>query len=246
MARMNLKHCTVTLKDGLSGTAAVNQSTTAPAESDTTLTVDSIQLNTNTTDLIPVGARFTIAGETQETKHIVTARVPETGGPTTSITFSPALGPGTYADDGVLTFSSQELAIKIGDGSLNYSEKTENEYLLDRGLLDTVRDGDEQPMEVNLEFVYEHITTGTSESIAPMDALKRKGAASEWVSSSADLCEPYAVDLVVTHTPPCGTSQKEVTIFPDFRSESRDVDFGEAKISISGKCNATEPITERE
>jgi hypothetical protein len=101
-------------------------------------------------------------------------------------------------------------------------------------------------MDVNIDFVYEFITTGTSETITPMDALKRKGNAGEWVSSSSDLCEPYCVDIEVEHVPPCGGAEKEITLFAEFRPDSKEVDLGEAQISISGRCNATEPIVTRQ
>ena len=89
------------------------------------------------------------------------------------------------------------------------------------------------------------LTTGTNETIAPMDAIKRRGSASEWVNSATDKCEPYAVDIEVEHVPPCGTSQKETTTFPDFRSESREVSFKDSNVAVTGKCNVKEPIVAR-
>jgi hypothetical protein len=246
MARIELKHTTIRMKDGLSGAGAINEPTTAPVETDTVFDLDTVVLNTDVTDLVPVGARFTVDGETDAAQvHTVTVRTPSSSGPTTNIEFSPALGAGTYADGGVLTFVNQQIDIKIGDGNLTYTENTNYDYDLDRGLLDTVREGDQAPMDVNLDFVYEYITTGTGESITPMDAVKGEGGASEWVSSSSDPCEPYAVDMEVVYTPPCGGAEIETTLFPDFRSDSREVDFGEAQIAVTGRCNATEPIVTR-
>lgn len=242
MARIELRDATVTIKDGLAGTAAVNDMSIMAG--DTTLGVDTTVLNSTVTTKIPVGARFTIAGETGTPVHTVTARTPSSGAVTTDITFTPALAAGV-ANDAVMTFTSQQIEIKIGDGDLKYTEKNEYTYDKDRGDLDTVREGDEVPMEVALDVVYEHITTGTSESISPMDALKRKGSASEWVSSSSDLCEPYSVDLVLSHVAPCGSSDDETTTFPDFRSDQREVSLKDAKISVTGRCNATEPIVAR-
>lgn len=245
MARINLRDTVVRIKDGLDGSAAINMMMGAMA-GDATLTIDTVSLNTTVTTKVPVGARFRVAGETDTDQvHTVTARTPTDSGPTTAITFSPVLGPGTYSNDAAIEFLPQKIEIKIGDGNITYTENDEYEYELDRDRLDTVRKGADQPMQVNIDFVYEAITTGTSESIAPMDAIKRRGSASEWVSSSDDLCEPYAVDIEVVHTPECGTKQNEVTIFPDFRSESREVDYGEATISVQGRCNATEPIVLR-
>jgi hypothetical protein len=145
----------------------------------------------------------------------------------------------------VVTFQAQRLDIKIGDGTLKYSENKNYDYLLDRGDLDTVREGNEQPLDVSLDFVYEHVTTGTSESISPIDALKRIGSASEWVSSSADLCEPYCVDIEITHDQPCGSNQDEITSLPDFRYEKLDFDLKAATIAVSGKCMASSASVSR-
>ncbi len=197
--------------------------------------------------MIPVGAKFTHAGETTATTvHTVVTRTPTDGlATTTAITFTPALGAGTYSQGDVITFQPIELEIKIGDGNITYTESSEYEYDLDRGVLDSVRAGDQVPMDVSLDFVYEYITTGTNETIAPMDALKQIGAASEWRSSSADPCEPYAVDVRVVHTPICTTQEIETTIFPDFRSESREPDLGEASVSVTGRCNVVQPTITR-
>ena len=45
MARIELKYCTIRMRDGLNGTALVNQPVTAPAPGDTTLTVDTVAVN---------------------------------------------------------------------------------------------------------------------------------------------------------------------------------------------------------
>ena len=176
----------------------------------------------------------------------VTVTTRSAGGTTHQLTFTPALdGTDLPADDDVITFLPQEIEIKVGDGDLKYTEKNEYTYDLDRGDLDTVREGNQVPMDLVLDFVYEHITTGTSEDISPMDALKQKGGAAGWVSSSTDQCEPYAVDIEITHEAPCGTNQDEVTLFPDFRSDQREISLKDATISITGRCNAVEPTVTR-
>ncbi|CAL1125571.1 unnamed protein product [Cladocopium goreaui] len=232
-----------TIVDGLSGTAALTDS--PPMMSDSDLDLDDIVLNTDITTKVPIGARFTVAGETGTPVHVVTGRT-NSMDTTTNIEFSPPLGAGTYMENDVITFLPNQLDIKVGDGDITYTEADEYLYDLDRDELDTVRKGQDQPMEVSLNFVYEQITTGTDEPIAPMDAIKRRGGAAEWVSAAEDKCEPYAIDVVVVHTPPCGTTESETTTFPDFRSESREVSFRDANIAISGRCNATEPIVERD
>ena len=249
MARIELKNCVIKIKDGLSGAAAIDQLATPPVATDTAMTIDAVVLNAGGlgTDVVPVGAKFLVDGETDATAvHTVTGRTPSDGlSTTTDITFSPALGAGTYADNGVITFQAIELLIKIGDGNLTYTEANEYDYDLDRGVLDTVRAGDQVPVDLSLDFVYEYVTTGTNEEVSPMDALKKIGGASEWRSSSADPCEPYAIDVEVVHTPLCTTQEIETTVFNDFRSESREADLGEAAVSVSGRCNITQPTITR-
>ena len=261
MARIELRDCVVRIKDGLGahpdtypctalGNKAVSPDKTAVAAADTACKVSSTSIPTAAgakTKKVPVGARFTIAGETAATVHVVTARTQDGTNvdTTTDITFSPALGAGTYATDAAITFLPQQVEVKIGEGNITYTEKSEYTYLLDRDNLDTVKEGKDVPLDVKWDSVYEYITTGTGENISPMDAMKGIGAASEWITYSEDPCEPYAVALEVEYVAPCGTSQGEITLFPDFRSEQREVNFKDATIAVTGKCNVTEPIVTR-
>ncbi len=245
MARIELRDATVRFKDGLSGIGAVNEPAVAPIAGDAEFDIDGVVLNTANTDQVPIGARFRIVGETTQVDHVVTARTPDPG-TTTNIVFNPVLGAGTYLDEAVVTFYPQQIEIKVGDGNVTYTENRNYEYMLDRGDLDTVREGDQAPLDVRLECTYEHITTGTSETVSPLDALKGVGGASEWVTSATDVCEPYAIDIEVEHDPPCGTIQTEITFFPDFRADTKEVNLKDATISLTGKCNVIEPAVTRE
>jgi hypothetical protein len=231
------------MKDGLSGSATIEEAT--PGATDTDADINTVNLNATDTDLVPVGARFTVNTANSVTTYTVTARTPATTGPTTNIEFTPAWGTPTPSVSDVITFESQRIDVTVGEGNITWTEAKEYEYLLDRGDLDTVREGDEQPLEVSLEFVYEAIVTGTSETVTPVDAVKGSGGAAEWVSSSSDLCEPYAVDMEILHCVPCGTVEDEDVVFPDFRYESLEFDLGEATIAVSGRCNASEATVTR-
>lgn len=162
---------------------------------------------------------------------------------TVDITFSPAIGAATstYSVGDVITFQAQQLAIKIGEGNLTYTEKKEYKYDLERGNLDAVREGNEVPVDMKFEAVYEHITTGTGESLSPIDALKGELGAAEWVTSDpVDPCQPYSVQVQIEYVPPCSGQDIEYTVFPDFRVETKEIDFMKAMISVNGKCNITE------
>jgi hypothetical protein len=220
---------------------------TAPVATDGSLSVTTVVTNEDLTTVIPVGARFTIAGEATATVHVVQSRTPSTFpavAATTAITFLPVLGAPTtsYATGAVLTFAPQEIEIKVGEGDLKYTEASQYKQWLERGTLDTVSAGDEVPMEVSTNFVFDQVKSGTAETVTPIEAIKGVGNAAEWVSSSSNLCEPYACDIVVVDDRDCSAEETRTYTFPDFRSEKRDYDLKGATVAVSGKCNATEPI----
>ena len=245
MARIQLRDTTIYLEDGLSGTAEVNNGGTL-ADGASTCTIDLVVLNTTDTDLVPVGARFTVANESSAVIHTVTARTPTSTGPTTDITFTPVIATGSsIVDNDAFTFLPQRVTVKIGEGDLTWTESRELIYDRDRDLLDTVRLGQEQPVSVELNFTFEYVTTESGQDITPVDALKQTGEATEWVSSSSDLCEPYAIDIYVIHDVPCGTDQDQDLRFVDFRWESLDYSVQDATIAVSGQCNVSSVTTTR-
>ncbi len=164
---------------------------------------------------------------------------------TVEITISPALVVATTAS-GSVTFGGRVLEVRIGEGNLTYVETVERQYIKNRGLLDTVRDGDETPMDVNFDFMWESITGITSSGIPTIeDVLKQRGEASDWITTADDPCEPYAVDLELFHDPACGGTNTELLIFANFRHESLDHNASEATIACTGKCNVTEASATR-
>jgi len=179
----------------------------------------------------------------------ITITTLNSGGTTGIITFTPALATadGIPADNAVITFLPARVEIRIGEGNLTWTEAKEYEYVLDRGDLDTVREGDQQPVEVNIDLMYEFYTNGSGGTWlpSPIDFLKRQGEAASLASSSGDPCEPFAIDIEVVYDPPCGSEDDENYTFPDFRYESLEFDVREATISVSGRCNAVEPTVTR-
>jgi len=243
MARIELRDCLIYIQDGLSGNAVIAEG--APGGTDTDVDINTVILNATDVDLVSVGARFTVNTVGNTTTYTVIGRTPLDASPTTNIEFKPAWGAAVPSQSDAITFLPQKIKVKIGEGNLTWTESKEYEYLLDRGDLDTVREGDEQPVDVSLEFVYEYVTTESGKDITPVDAIKQVGEATEWVSSSDDLCEPYAIDMVVLHCLPCGTDADEKVTLDDFRWESLEYDLGEATIAVSGRCNVSQVTINR-
>lgn len=137
---------------------------------------------------------------------------------------------------------SNSVEVKFGEGNFTYSEKRNINYVLNRGRLTnaTIREGDEVPIDISFQGVWEYVTSRSADSageITIKDALTKSGKASGWTSSSADPCEPYAVDLEIVYDPgSCGDS--ETLLFSDFRYESIDFDMKAATVSVTGKALA--------
>ncbi len=249
MAVIDLKYAIVTIRDGATGitsgitdAGAVNNGSGYAAGA-TSMTVDGLA------GIVASGQTFVVTGETGSPVHTVVGHT-ETGGNTTSVSFTPALA-SSIADDVVVTFTAEAtgtntIEVKIGEGTLTYTEKRNMEYRRDRGLLNTVREGDEEPVEVSLDFEWEFLRSSTGEAVTIEEALKQTGAAADWVSSSADVCEPYAVDIVVTYIPPCDDADTEVIVLQDFRWETLDHNLKDGQISVKGNCNVKEAVVTRE
>lgn len=139
------------------------------------------------------------------------------------------------------------LDIRIGTGNLTYAEKKTREYILDRGQLDEVRDGDQEPMDVSFEFIWEFLKAASGDSVPTIEeAIKGAGKASTWVSVDADTCRPYAVDIVLIHDPVCTGELKENIVLNDFRWEQLAHDLRAGSVSCTGRCNVTEAAITRE
>ena len=233
MARIELRNSIIRIVDGHSAAGAVDNGGGYSLGA-TTMTTD-----TFTTELEP-NMRFTVVGSALT--HTISA---ESGNPNTSITFTPGLG-ANVLDDAVITVTGRTLEINVGDGNVTFAEKKEYNYDLNRGNIDTVRQGNEIPMDVSMSFVYDFLKSASGDAVpTPEEALKQTGLASTWVSSSSDSCEPYAVDIEIEHTPSCSGTDKERVVLPDFRQESLDHDPREATVSATGRCNATEALLTR-
>lgn len=240
-SQIDLKLATIYFKDGYSGATgakvgAINNGAGYAANS-TVLTVDGFTAAVTNGDIVTiVGSKA--SGTNYLTRHTITAHT-ETTGATTSITVSPALS-AAVADNAVVTVQPHQLQVTIGTGNCQYTEKKNIEYVLDRGLLDTVREGDQAPVEVKLDFTWEFLLADSGDPPTVEDALKQRGNASTWTSSSDDQCEPYAVDIEIWYNPPCSGIKDEVITLSDFRWEQLDHNAKDGQVSLSGKCNITQ------
>lgn len=138
------------------------------------------------------------------------------------------------------------LEVKLGSGNLTYSESKPRVYTNNRGVLDDVRNGDEEPVDVSLDCIWEFLKAKDGDPPTIEDAFKKRGGAANWVSSDTDdACRPYSVDIVILYTPPCGGVFLEKIVLKNFRYEKINHDARNAQLQITGKCNVTEAVVTR-
>lgn len=231
---IDLKNVVVSFEDGHSKTGAINNAL-GYAVNATSIVVNGF------TGIVPVGARLTISGVDGYT---VVSTV-ETSTNTTTIVFTPGLRVAALDDDVVIA-GPRYINVKVGEGNITYSEKKPREYKKDRGRLDSVRNGDEEPVDVSFQMMYEEITSYSTNPPSLEDVLKTRGNASAWTNPDTNNCNSSSVNITFMHTPVgCSTIKREKILLPYFRYEQLDHDPKAGTISCQGKCNATEATATR-
>ncbi|MBF84040.1 MAG: hypothetical protein CL489_06130 [Acidobacteria bacterium] len=142
----------------------------------------------------------------------------------------------------------QELELKVDDGNITFQSQREIEYVLNRGKLDSTREGDEVPMSVSINLRWDEIRASTADShMSPYEFITGENKGSAVVSTGAD-CEPLAIDIqVVLGLDACSGSnvEDETIVFTQFRYESIDGDASNGTLSVQGRCNAKHPTSTR-
>lgn len=130
------------------------------------------------------------------------------------------------------------LTMKITSGDLAFEEDTPTFIVMNRGKIDSRKQGDEVPTPVSWTCLFEQWSydSGSSTGISPRDALRGIGNASNWVST--DACGPYSVDVVFVVQDPCNPGHYEQLVFSKFTPDK--ISFKEGNetntLSISGKA----------
>jgi hypothetical protein len=238
VAEIDLKNADVFIEDGYSRAGAVNLMA-GYVIGTTTMAVDSFGAGV----AVAVGDRFQLTGDV--TIYTITAHT-ETSLTTTSITFTPGLVIAA-TDNEVITVLPHSLEVHIGEGSLTFEEKTPRTYRRNKGRLFTVKNGDEEPVDVSITAVWEFLKSDptATEPLTPREVLYGIDAASTWVTTSSDPCEPYAVNIRVRYTPPCTTAKKEDITFRDFRVETLGGSVKDGQLDVKGKSNRTRAVVSR-
>lgn len=133
------------------------------------------------------------------------------------------------------------LQVKIGEGNLTYSEKRPVVFTRDRGLLDTVREDDDDPMDVTLDFTWEFLASASGATVPSVEeALRNEGPANDWINGSSDPCTPFAVNIAIVNDVTCGGDNDEIIEILEFYYEEMAHDLRAGTVSITGRANKTQ------
>ena len=231
----------ITFTPALSGTIADDAVITIVAAYPTGTTTMAVDGGTG---LLADGDTFTISTETGTPLHTVSAHS-ETLGNTTSITFAPSLA-SAVLDDTTITILPHSQTVHIGEGNMTYSEKRKIKYVTDRGILNTVKLEEDQPLEAKLAYEWDFLTSSISEGIPTTeDVFKFRNLCANWVSTSPDKCEIPCVDIVLYNTPPCNGVSAEQIVLHMFRWEDLAHDPKAGTVDVTGKCNTLTALVSR-
>jgi len=137
-------------------------------------------------------------------------------------------------------------AVKIGEGNLTYNEQKPREFTRDRGALDTVRNADDEPVDVSMDATWEWIgSVSGSTTLTLEDVVKQRKEAAAWVTTADDTCQPYCVDIEIWNAPNCTGVEDELLMLEEYYYESVDHDLRDGTINTSGRCNRTEATSRR-
>jgi hypothetical protein len=132
--------------------------------------------------------------------------------------------------------------IKIGQGNLTYNERRQIDEVKSRGKLDTIRENEDETMQVAFSFMWEIIKSEGTEDKTIEDALKGRAGLT---SASGDPNAPFCVNIQITHDPSCPGVKSEIIILPQFHYTELAHSIQDATIACNGICNAREPIITR-
>ena len=151
------------------------------------------------------------------------------------------------------------LVVNLGTGNLEYTEARTVEFVKRRGELDTVREGEEQPLDLSFQFAWESLAaTQPGDPPTVEDVLKRRGPAAGWKSTSPDPLAPYCVNVLVVLGPGDGGAAlpgdpptaeclasrgghgPRTVALQQFHYEELAHSMADATVDVKGKCNTVQ------
>lgn len=264
MAQIDIKEATIKFFDGTLGTATLDS---VAADSDLIVTAISKHIGTDKISIVLVnpaapsaalsvglvGRDITINLATSTASAITSTaaavKAAMDGNASIAALVTVALetaGTGVVSAIAKTTLDGQKFAeVIFTDGDFSYTRTKPREFVLNRGVLNTVKNADDEPYSINLDALWEYITASTGDTPTMEDILDKVGEASSWVTTSNDPCQPYSVDIEVHNAPDCTGVEDEILMFEEFFYETLDHSLRDGSITMTGRGNRIKPTARR-
>lgn len=135
------------------------------------------------------------------------------------------------------------ITMQVGEGNVTWSEKRNLEYIRDRGVILNTREGDDDPVDVSIDAIWDWLIDTTSDDSfreAFTGKTNTNGISSKWTTADdGDECAPYAVNVYVAMDacPAVATPQETIKL-EFYRYESFDYDLRAGTLATSGKADS--------
>lgn len=267
MAQIDIKEATVKIFDGTLGTATMDSTN---ADADLTLTAKSKHIGSDKISIelidpatasallgvvvatnsrkITVNLATSTASAISSTAALIKTAIEALPAANALVTVTLETAGAGVVEAIVETSLDGQLVyeVKIGEGTFSYTEQKPREFTLNRGLIDTVRNADDEPMDISMDATWEWIgSVAASSTLTLEDVVKKRKEAAAWLSTALDTCQPYCVDIEIWNAPNCAGTEDELLMFEEFYYESIDHDLRDGTLAFSGRCNKTEATSRR-
>jgi hypothetical protein len=131
--------------------------------------------------------------------------------------------------------SPKQLEIPIAEGDLAFTQKSPSFVVLNRGRIDSRKQGDETPLDVSFTGKFEQWSGNYgSTGLSPVDVMDgtQKAIDAGWIST--DPCGPWAIDVLFQMQNPCNKAEFEQLTF-------RKVHFDEIAFKEGNEYNTFAP-----
>lgn len=137
------------------------------------------------------------------------------------------------------------VAIRIGEGNFSYSRRRSVEPRKSRGNLHSSREGEEEPIDIQFQFVWDYIRSSGSEPPTIEEIID--GRATGWVSATPknfDPDGPFTVNLQIVRLVSCA-NDGEVYNFAEFNCTELSHSLKDSTVDCRGFSNRVRPYVTR-
>lgn len=142
--------------------------------------------------------------------------------------------------------SPKSMTVPISEGDLAFTVNKPTFIVLNRGVIDSRKSGDQTPTDVSFSAKFEQwsYASGASTGLSVRDVIDGSAAAiaAGWVST--DACGPWSIDIEFRINDPCNSGHYESLTFQKYHADT--IGFREGNeynsLSISGRALVPEPV----